>query len=441
MTNDAALTLANCLEAIERHELTLDQYLARHPDQHRLLTELVPLAQHLRAAPMITPSLDFRADARRQLISQLSPRRSSRAGTLTRNWARVIPSAARNLRARLTDRVVNTEIPRRRSHSATLRGPSSMAPRNDAVRIEGLRLVRALAVLIILVVLGSSAVVASAQSLPNEVLYPVKIAIEQVRLALSPDQLTRGELSLNFADERLNEVQRLIDRGEGTKAAGTLDAFAEQIQSAAELVHGSPSSAERETLLVRLQISIDRSDEMLVNSEGQLPSSARPAIQRAHAALRAVPPQSPPAVSPTSTLTPTPTPTSTDRPEPPTRAPRPTATPQPGVLPTLRPTRAAPTTAPTATTHWPTFEPTHWPIGLPTLWATLVPTQWLTPIATWHPTFVPPTLPTRSPLATPGWPTSWPTHQPNATPPPPAFPTWPLHGSPHPTVVWPTPRR
>ncbi len=269
MTNDAALTLANCLEAIERHELTLDQYLARHPDQHLMLTELVPLAQHLRAAPAVTPSLDFRADARRRLISQLSPRRSPRTGTLTRNWARVIPSAARNLWAGLTTQALHIEIPRRRPHSAALRGLTSAAPRNDTMRIGSLRLVRALAVLIILIVLGSSVIVASAQSLPNEALYPVKITFEQVRLALSPDQLTRGELSLNFADERLNEVQRLIDRGEGTEAAGALDAFAGQIQSAVEMVHSSPASAEREALLARLQTSIDRSDEMLANSEGQ----------------------------------------------------------------------------------------------------------------------------------------------------------------------------
>ena len=359
MTHDAALTLANCLEAIERHELTLDEYLERHPDQLSPLVDLVPVAQRLCAAPGVRPSPDFRADARARLLAQLPPRRSHRVRISILNWARVIPSAARQ----------------------------------DTVTIGGLRLIRVLAVLAILIVLSTSVVVASAQSLPNEVLYPVKISIEQVRLAFSPDQLTRSELSLGFAGERLSEVQRLIERDQASAATGALDAFAEQIQSAAAMAQSLPVTLERETWLAHLQGSMDQLDVELSSSERNLPESVQPAVQRAHAALRTVPPQVTPEAPPTLTPTPTPTPTSTDKPEPPTRAPRLAPSPQPGVLPTVRPTRAAPPIAPTATIHWPTFEPTRWPIG--------APTRRPTPIATWHPTFVPPTWPTHPPLATP----------------------------------------
>jgi hypothetical protein len=378
MTDEAALVLANCLDALERREFTLDEYVARHPDQYTVLTELVPVAQRLRAAPDVRPSPDFRADARQRLIARL---------------------------------------------------PSRAAPRSRWPWPQPGVLVRALAALLIVIVLGSSVVAASAQSLPNEVLYPVKITVEQMRLALSPDQLTRSELSLGFADERLIEVQRLIDRGQGNETADTLDAFAAQIQSAAEIAHGLPISVEREALLTRLHRSIDRSAKVLDDSEASLPASVQPAITRAREALLAVPPENAPQPLPPTT-TPTPTPTMTARPPAlPTRSPFPTATPEPGTTPTPQSTHMPHT--PVVTIHWPTLLPTRWPTGLPTYWPT--------PVVTWHPTYVPPTISTRPPNATPEpWPTL-PTRPPHRTPSPIVTPLPPPTWPPIATVTWPTP--
>ena len=364
MTNDAALMLANCLEALERRELTFEQYLARHPDQQAALTELVPVALRLRAVPRVRPSPDFRADARARLIAQLPPRHL----TGTRRAGRLMPM---------------------------------------------------LAVLAVLIVLGSSIIAASAQSLPNDPLYPVKITIEHVRLALSSDQLTRGELSLGFAGERLSEVQRLIDQGRGDDAADTLDAFARQIQSAAEMAHNLPVGADRDALLARLRQSADQSAVVLADNEVRLPASVQPAMARAREALRAVPsdaaPVPPPASTepPTATSTPTVTATATPHPRPlRTPLPPPDVTPQPGPPPTL-PGPVVPVTATPAIHHWPT--PVHGPTFVPTTWPTLP--------ATGRPSVEPPTWP---PTRTP-----WATIDP--------WPTWPAHGSPEPTQTWPTP--
>lgn len=384
MSNEAALALANCLTALESGELSLDEYLERQPDQRAVLTELVPLAQQLRTAPAVTPSLDFRADARRRLIAHLPERRARRRI----EWPAF-------------------------SSRVWLRG---------------------LVALIIVVVLSSSVLVASAQALPNDPLYPLKLAVEQLQLTLSPDQLARSELNLNFAGERLAEVQRLIDRGRAMDAAPALTGFADQMEFAVTLATDLPDSTERQALLSRLYSSLDRSAVILQATERQLPQTAQPALDRARAVLRHPPVETPPAELPTPTATFAPTfiatlkptrvqPTIMSTPDRPAITPTPNShsvptlrpTFNPTVLSTRPPTPAAPNFPTLIPTRWQTYVPTQW---APTPWPTLLPTNWPTLIATLRPTRwptfpPPPPSGTRPPIATPNtWPTSWPTPNP-----------------------------
>jgi hypothetical protein len=73
--------------------------------------------------------------------------------------------------------------------------------------------VLAAALFMVVLLLFGSAVSASAASVPGDFLYPVKRAAEQVRLALTPEQ-ERVDLHLEFARQRLQELQVLTDRGE-----------------------------------------------------------------------------------------------------------------------------------------------------------------------------------------------------------------------------------
>jgi len=133
MTNDTARILANCLDAIEQQESSLEECLAQHPDQCLTLSELLPVAQTLRSAPAVMPSLDFRMDARQRLLARLPARRSRHV-----TWA--------------SKRLISLQV--------------------------GL-------ILLMVVTLATSVVTASAQALPNDVLYPVKRTIEHFRLALA----------------------------------------------------------------------------------------------------------------------------------------------------------------------------------------------------------------------------------------------------------------
>lgn len=69
----------------------------------------------------------------------------------------------------------------------------------------------------VIIILGASGVSFAAQgALPGELLYPVKIATEKVRVATAQNDVQKTELRLEFAGRRLNEVQALINKGTAT---------------------------------------------------------------------------------------------------------------------------------------------------------------------------------------------------------------------------------
>lgn len=61
------------------------------------------------------------------------------------------------------------------------------------------------ATLILIVVLFSVATI-SANSVPGDILYPVKLATEKVKFLLTFDSYKKAELRLTFSDKRLNEI-------------------------------------------------------------------------------------------------------------------------------------------------------------------------------------------------------------------------------------------
>ena len=77
------------------------------------------------------------------------------------------------------------------------------------------------AVIIALIALisGGGVAAASQSSLPNQVLYPVKILTEEVREALTPDSAAKAKLHAQYAAQRVAEVQKMLD-AKGVDAKG-----------------------------------------------------------------------------------------------------------------------------------------------------------------------------------------------------------------------------
>jgi hypothetical protein len=64
----------------------------------------------------------------------------------------------------------------------------------------------------------------SAQTIPGDTLYPVKLAVEQARLSLAPNESSRLQMEQTFDQERVEESQRVlsIGRAESVNFAGYL---------------------------------------------------------------------------------------------------------------------------------------------------------------------------------------------------------------------------
>ncbi len=70
-----------------------------------------------------------------------------------------------------------------------------------------------LALLVGTAALGTGVVGVSAESLPGDLLYPVKLAVEDVQLALIRDPAAEARQTLAFVDERLEEIGALAQAG------------------------------------------------------------------------------------------------------------------------------------------------------------------------------------------------------------------------------------
>ena len=117
---------------------------------------------------------------------------------------------------------------------------------------------RALAILAIVIFIlaatGGGGVLASGSSLPGDLFYPLKLAVEDFRLSLSADPATQAERNMTFVVERVEEMKGLADRDEiipdevVTRMADQMDTVMTQTTAA--------SSEEGPGLLEQLELGI-----------------------------------------------------------------------------------------------------------------------------------------------------------------------------------------
>ena len=82
------------------------------------------------------------------------------------------------------------------------------------------------------VLLGGAAVAASGSSLPGQLLYPVKRAVEKIDLALHRDPASQARLHLEFAQRRLTELSDLLAlrrAGETVDVGAAMSAYQSEV--------------------------------------------------------------------------------------------------------------------------------------------------------------------------------------------------------------------
>ena len=238
MSRGIEQALAHCLERMERGDATLEEALRTYPGLRSELEPLLLLAQQLRALPKVTAPESLRT-SRRPVFSAL-PR-----------------DVAPGIWPRLFSR-----------------------PRVCVAPAWGAPLVRlAAAFAATLLLLGGTAI-ASAGSLPEEPLYPLKLAVENLQLAIAPSPQARAELEMRFAARRLEEVEAASRQGKVEAVQRGLILYEERLEKVLESAESSPVPADGE-VGQRLQQSLDRQQEVLSEVYSQVPEQAQPSILHA----------------------------------------------------------------------------------------------------------------------------------------------------------------
>ncbi len=176
--------LDECLDRLIKGE-TVEQCLRSYPEQLPELEPLLRTAQAARDASAITPRAEFKAKARYEFRSAL-----------------------------------HTEV--------------SQRPQLISVFKRGW--VMAVMVIGILLVSGGGIALAAIDSMPDSPFYPVKLATEQVQLALVPSTVDKTSFSAALVDRRIVEIIYLANKGDARQLEATNMRLDEELTTLIALV-------------------------------------------------------------------------------------------------------------------------------------------------------------------------------------------------------------
>lgn len=222
--------LDQCLALIAQGR-TVEECLARYPEQARVLEPLLrTAAQGRRALGTPQPSLGARAAGKGRLLTALGARRQPRRSLLpVRGWAL---------------------------------GAAS---------------------LLLALFLGSGTVLASFQSLPEQPLYSVKKAVEQVELALAPSTESQAHTLVRHSEKRLKEIEALENRGQRPAAEALRQVLNRQLVKAQAMAvaveqrggNGTAVLAAMEQNLARYKARLLGTESTPQPLNGQMEGAAR----------------------------------------------------------------------------------------------------------------------------------------------------------------------
>ena len=141
-----------------------------------------------------------------------------------------------------------------------------------------------LVVIVMALLFGSAGMTAyAAQSaLPGDTLYGVKTSLEQTRITMARDASVRADLYLEFAENRLEEISRLIaDKRYKDISAATIDFERYADQAIAELdvvAQGDPQQAA--VLTGRISEALSRYSRTLTSMLDSVPEDVRVQMQQ-----------------------------------------------------------------------------------------------------------------------------------------------------------------
>lgn len=141
------------------------------------------------------------------------------------------------------------------------------------------RLASILAILLIAFFSIGGTVYAAQGSLPDDLLYPVKILTEDIQIGLESDPQDRLDLHASFANRRLAEIQAQLDAGEevSEKDLARLEKHTEKmLQEAAKLGEQGLANA-----LNQIQQNLQKQNQMMEKLQKQTPGHTEKGLNNA----------------------------------------------------------------------------------------------------------------------------------------------------------------
>jgi len=200
--------LDECLERLRQGD-SVEQCLARHPEQAAELEPLLRVAMATQKASLaVEPRPEFKARTRYQVQALLHDK----------------------------ERKPEPKKP----------GLVSWVPKWVVV---------ATSLVLIFLVAGAGTVAASTSSMPDGTLYPVKLATERVRLALSRGNISKARVNVRLADRRIKEIVYLAKKGDSQRlerALSRLEGHMDTIEQVIQANADNPKVQEAVTALKAL---------------------------------------------------------------------------------------------------------------------------------------------------------------------------------------------
>ncbi|MCW2746987.1 MAG: hypothetical protein JWP10_129 [Nocardioidaceae bacterium] len=129
---------------------------------------------------------------------------------------------------------------------------------------------------------------ASANTVPGDILYPVKRGLENTSLALKRSDADRGAFQLERATRRLNEAKQLAATGDASderQIAQTIDEFSEQAQEGSDQLFSDFSNNGDDAAIDKVYAFASDSSDSLSTLSGLVPADASAAVSDAAEAL------------------------------------------------------------------------------------------------------------------------------------------------------------
>ncbi len=137
-------------------------------------------------------------------------------------------------------------------------------------------LLRGLAVAVLVAGIAAGATVASADSLPDDALYGLKLAGEQLRLTVAVSPEDRASVELSIAEHRLDEAERLASAGREDDAIIAASAYGSSLaDAAADLASVEGTDPRTAALVIQMQTTLAASQLRVAATASHLAADPR----------------------------------------------------------------------------------------------------------------------------------------------------------------------